>query len=130
MAGEWSDFRAFIYTTGLAIRKGEKALGREKTHLLLDGGIISCPPERQREFNSKYAEALFKGVKLFCVEMKPKHAVYMMSEFDLKLRDRPINDEELRLVVRIVQTVIVKAFPESETILAVLTAPPKVYIYI
>lgn len=129
MAGEWTEFRSYVYSTGLALRRGEKALGRDQSHLLLDGGIIACPPDRQSEFNKKYAEALFKGVKVFCVEMKTKHAIYMMSEFDLKMRDRSINDEELGLLVRIVQRIIVKAFPGHNHNVAVLTAPPKVIFY-
>ena len=129
MAGHWTAFRSFVYKSGIAIRKGEKALGREKTHLLLDGGVISCPAAKQREFNQKYAEALVKGDKVFCVEMKTTHAFYMMSEFDLKLRDRAVTDEEVKLIVRVVQGVMVKAFPDEETILAVLTAPPKVCVF-
>lgn len=123
MAGSWTPFRSYIYSSGLMVRSGDK--GREMTHLLLDGGIVSCPPDQQREFNARYAEALANKVPLFCVEKKTAPAFYMMSEFDLKLRDRAITDDELKLIVRIVQSTVVKAFANADHILAVLTAPPK-----
>lgn len=126
MATEWTEFRTYLYGSGLMLRKGEKKLGRVQSHFLLDGGIVVCPPDRIPEFHKKYAEALFKGTRVYCVEQKTKDAVYMLSEFDLKIADREINSEELRDFVRIVQGVMSRAFTRENVSVAVLTAPPKV----
>ncbi len=126
MAGRWTPFKAFVYGQELAIRKGEKKLGRVQSHLLLDGGIIACPPDRQVEFNRKYAEGLRNKVEMFCVEMKTSPVIYMMSEFDLKIRDRAINTKELERFVQVAQETVMGLFPDENHILAVLTADSKV----
>jgi hypothetical protein len=123
--GEWNDFRTYIYRTGLGIKKGEKKTGRKLTHLLLDGGIISVPADREQEFLDKYAAELAKGTDLYVVEMKSEPCFFFMSEFDIKM-DRPMNQEELLQFVRVVQSVMAQAFPletEIDVNVGVSTAP-------
>jgi hypothetical protein len=126
---EWTEFKTYLYRSGLAVRSGEKLAGRERTHLLLDGGMVSCPPERENELKAKYAEMISRGIRVYCVEMKPKHAFYMMVELDLKLADREIFPEELMRIASLLQrSVIAHAFagyPDLDLTVAVTTAPSK-----
>ena len=121
--GDWNEFRTFVYRTGLGIKKGEQK-GKKPTHLLLDGGSLAVPPEREQEFLDKYAFELSTGTDLFVVEMKSTPCFFLMSEFDIKFpREHPMTHEDLLEFVRVVQSVVVRAFPEVNTQVAVSTAP-------
>ena len=122
--GDWNDFRTYIYHTGLGIRAGEKKLGKKVTHLLLDGGILSVPADREREFLDKYALELAKGTDLYVVEMKTEPCFFFMSEIDIKM-DREINQEEIIDFVRVAQSVMAQAFPDRNIDVGVSTPAPK-----
>lgn len=122
--GEWNDFRTYIYRTGLGIKASERKLGKKMTHLLLDGGIVSVPAEREQEFLEKYAAELVKGTDLYVVEMKTEPCFFFMSEFDIKM-ERQIGPEEIVRFVRVVQSVMARAFPEHRVDVGVSTPPPK-----
>jgi len=122
--GDWNEFRTYIYCNGLGVKKGEKLLGRKPTHLLLDGGRVIVPPEREQEFLEKYAVAFGKGLDLFVVEMKSDPCFFFMSEFDMKFPlEKPMNQEQLYSFVRVVQSVMFQAFPDFDVTAGVSTAP-------
>ena len=124
--GEWNDFRSYLYRTGLGIVAADKTK-KVKTHLLLDGGKLSVPPEREKEFLARYAKELVAGTDLWVVEMKTEPCFFFMSEFDIKFETRAITLEEILTVSRIVQGVVARAFTGSEhpRVLAISTAAPK-----
>ena len=124
--GEWNDFKTYVYRTGLGVKSGEKK-GKVITHLLLDGGTVAVPPDREQEFLEKYAKELLAGTDLYVVEMKTEPCFFFMSEFDIKMR-RDINQEELLQFVRVVQSVMDVAFPyleDADSNVGVLTVDSK-----
>jgi hypothetical protein len=123
--GEWNDFKTYAWRSGFWVKKGEKKLGRKTTHLLLDGGILEVPPEKEQEFLDAYARSLLNGADLYVVEMKSEPCFFFMSEFDIKMADRLMNAEELQLFIRVVQSVMSKAFPSTDVNVGVSTAPAK-----
>jgi len=122
--GAWTDFRRWLYKEGFAIKKGDGKKGGE-THLLLNGGRLAVPDERNAEFLTHYAHALFNGDWLYVVEKKTSPIYTYMNEFDIKIKDRELTREELDAIVRIVQGIMSSAFPGQDVKLAVCTAPPK-----
>ena len=126
--GDWNDFMSYVYRSGLGVKVGQSKPGTKKTHLLLNGGILSVPPEREQEFLDRYAMELAKGTDLYVVEMKTEPCFYFMSEFDIRLPDRVLTPDEILRIVKVLQSVINQAFPDSEngdTNIAVSTSPPK-----
>ena len=83
--GEWNSFRRWLYHEELALKKGVKGV---ETHLLLDGGKLAIPDERNEEFLIRYSRALFEGDWTYVVETKTAPVFYMMAEFDLKIIGR------------------------------------------
>lgn len=135
-AGEWNDFRSFVYRTGLGIvKEKEKDLKpserRKPTHLMLDGGRLHVPQARETEFLEIYARELRRGTDLFVVEMKSEPCFFFMSEFDIKFADRALTPSDICRFVRAVQSVMARAYStlleEDERIadVSVSTAPPK-----
>ena len=122
--GAWTALRRWIYSEGFAIKKGDGTGRGKETHLLLNGGRFVLPDNRNAEFLNKYARALFEGEWQYVVEKKTP-IFHMMSEFDIKIRDREVNRDEIDAMVRIVQRVMSQAFPETDVSVAVCTAPPK-----
>ena len=125
--GEWNDFKTYAWSSGFWVKKGEKKLGRNTTHLLLDGGMLEVPPEKEQEFLDAYARSFLMGLDLYVVEMKSTPCFFFMSEFDIKMADRLMNTEEIQLFVRVVQSVVAKAFSGSgvDVNVGVSTAPAK-----
>lgn len=134
--GEWNDFRSYVYRTGLGIVKEKEAKlkaaeRRKPTHLMLDGGRMAVPPDREAEFLEAYARELVKGTDLYVVEMKSEPCFFFMSEFDIKLADRALTPSEIARFVCAVQSVMTRAYSalveedERATEVAVSTAPPK-----
>jgi hypothetical protein len=123
--GEWNEFKTYAWRSGAWVKKGEKRGERKQTHLLLDGGILSVHSSKEQEFLEHYARALFDGQDLYVVEMKSTPCFFFMSEFDIKMAERNMNDEEIQLFVRIVQSVVSKAFPTLDCNVGVSTPPSK-----
>jgi len=123
--GEWGDFRRYLYREGLALKKGVKG---DVTHLLLDGGRLSVPDDRNEEFLVRYAQTMTTGEWTYVVEQKTLPVFYMMCEFDIKLtgENAIFDDEHKRALVRIVQSRVMSvAYPGRDVSVAVCTAPPK-----
>ena len=66
--GEWNDFKTYAWSSGFWVKKGEKKLGRNTTHLLLDGGMLEVPPEKEQEFLDAYARSFLMGLDLYVVD--------------------------------------------------------------
>lgn len=123
-AGDWTTFRTWIYSSGLAIRKG--AAVKKVTHLCLNGAKINVPPERESEFRLQYARSLSLSEPLYVVEMKTDPVYYFMAEFDIKTIETPINLECALELVNIIQTrVMSRAFPENDVSVLMFTVEPK-----
>lgn len=120
--GGWTEFRSWVFKNQMMLVKGLKG---EETHLLLDGGRLSVPNERNADFLKQYARALFEITPVYVVEKKTK-LFYMMAEFDIKLEDREVTANEIAAIVRAIQQGVMSvAFPENLPQVAVCTAPPK-----
>ena len=120
--GEWNDFKTYTWRSGVWVKKGEQKLGKVKTHLLLDGGILSVPPNKEQEFLNVYARSLVNDLDLYVVEMKSTPCFFFMSEFDIKMADRVISEQELHIFVRTVQSVMSVAFSGDDVNVGVSTA--------
>lgn len=96
------------------------------THLLLNGGKLSVPQEREREFIEKYAKALTLKQKLYIVECRPAIFKFMI---DLDIKDPenspPWTKDKILDLVATIQKVIFE-FYEVDINVICLTCPTKI----
>jgi hypothetical protein len=128
-AGSWTRFRKYIYDKGLAIKKGIKIKG-EPTHLLLDGGRLVVPEDRNLELLREFAHSYMDGEPLYLIEHKTFPCFNMMAEFDIKFKgERLLSSDEVRAIVAVVQdrviSVAYKDRKPEELRVAVLQVEPK-----
>lgn len=63
------------------------------THVLMDGGILSVPPEETDEFFREYIQAIRDGTKLYVVEQKTTRFKFFI-DFDYKDPEK-LSDEDI-----------------------------------
>lgn len=76
----------------------------ERSHLLLNGGSLYIPREKEREFLKRYAEELKKNTKLYYVEVRPKIFRYMI-DIDIS-DDHYWSDEEITEITLFVNDIV------------------------
>lgn len=78
----------------------------EISHLLLNGGCLSVPSDREEEFLKEYIKTIIEDQpndRLYICEQKTSPVFVMMSEFDLKLAVLPTH-EQLMALIKSIQT--------------------------
>lgn len=106
----WGPLKQWFKTNGLFVKmRANTRDTRPVTHLLLDGGKITVPPNREDEFLLKYAECMHRGSPLFLVETKTPIYKYMM---DLDFAAAKVTGEdEIEKVVKVVHATVALYFP-------------------
>ena len=63
------------------------------THVLMDGGILSVPPEETLQFYERYISLVNSGTKLYVVEQKTNNFKFFV-DFDYKAPEK-LEDPDL-----------------------------------
>ncbi len=83
---------------------------QEITHLLLNGGCLSVPSDREESFLTEYIKTVIEdnpNNRLYICEQKTTPLFVMMSEFDLKLPNLP-SHEQLMAIISSIQKGMLK----------------------
>lgn len=100
---------------------------REATHLLMTGGKIRIPADREPEFLERYAADLEAGRDLFFVE-KRTPVFRFFADLDF-LDDRPYSPDDVEPYVACIQRALRDIFGGATDLQAILcTAPPKEHV--
>ncbi len=87
---------------------------KQPSHLLLNGGTIYVPKNKEKMFNKYYANDLRNNVKLFYVEVRPEIFKFMI---DLDISDDNYWSDEKILKISIIINTIVNEFYKNSTLI-------------
>jgi hypothetical protein len=89
---------------------------KEKTHYLLDRGVLNVPDIKSQFFLQKYADFLSKKVPMFVVELKTP-VFRMFGDWDFfNTRGTNMSIDEMCAIVRISQQVMQSCFPYKSSL--------------
>lgn len=93
------------------------------SHLLLDGGKVYIPVDKEYDFIVKYAEEMKKGTKLYYVETRPNVFKFMI-DVDIK-DDRFWSFDEVLELSKIIQSVVFEFYDKNNVTICCISSPKK-----
>lgn len=119
-AGTFINFNTWCYRNKLVCRNA-----KQSTHFKLDGGMFNVPYESNDTFLVAYERAIREGQVLYVVEKKSEPVFNLMAEFDMKLPDREVTEDEKFEIANIVAKTVAKLFPQTQAKCVISSTDPK-----